>query len=74
MEEAKLDIAEPVFSTPELQAAIDLLWRAPGGSILALTDDGSEAHQVGENLLRELSFQPQAACPNWRRPRSSCKT
>jgi DNA primase len=60
VEEAKLDIAEPVFSTPELQAAIDLLWRAPGGSILALTDDGSEAHQVGENLLRELSFQPQA--------------
>jgi DNA primase len=60
VEEAKLDLPEPQFSTAELQAGVDLLWRAPGGSVMSLPDDGSEAYQLGENLLRELSFQPQA--------------
>ena len=58
--EAKLDLAEPVFCTGELQAAVDLMWRAPGGNVMSLEDDGSEAYQLGENLLRELSFQPLA--------------
>ncbi len=55
---AKLDLPEPTFCTPALQAAVDLLWRAPNGSVMALVDDGSEAFNVGESLLRELSFLP----------------
>jgi DNA primase len=60
VQEAKLDLPEPRFSTPELQAAVELLWKAPGGAVLSVPDDGSESYQLGENLLRELSFQPQA--------------
>ncbi len=60
VEEAKLDLPEPRFSAPDLQAGVELLWRAPQGNVMALPDDGSEAYQLGENLLRELSFQSQA--------------
>ena len=59
VEEAKLDLPEPRLSAPDLQAAVELLWRAPEGNVMALPDDGTEAYQLGENLLRELSFQSQ---------------
>jgi DNA primase len=55
VEGAKEELGRPVFCAADLQAAADLLWRAPRGAIMMLEDDGSESFKAGESLLRELS-------------------
>ncbi|MGH7442894.1 MAG: DNA primase, partial [bacterium] len=55
IERAKAALEGASWCCPELQAAADLLWRAPGGAVLLLDDDGSEAFKAGEAVLRDLS-------------------
>lgn len=55
VERAKLELGHPSLHAPDLQAAVDLLWRAPGGVVMALADDGSEAYKAGDAVLSELS-------------------
>ncbi|HXC65112.1 MAG TPA: toprim domain-containing protein, partial [bacterium] len=64
--QAKLDLGEdPRMAAPDLQAAAELLWRAPGGVVMALPDDGSESYKLGDALLSRLSHGslPQLAPP-----------
>jgi DNA primase len=64
--QAKLDLGEaPRLAAPDLQAGAELLWKAPGGVVMALPDDGSEAYKLGEALLSRLSAGslPQLAPP-----------
>jgi DNA primase len=53
----KEELPEPRFCTSLLQAAADLLWKTESGSAMEVEDDGSEAYQAAEGLLRELSFR-----------------
>ncbi len=62
---ARSELDGATLSTPELRAAAELLWRAPGGAVLLLEDDGSETFKAGDALLRDLnqSRVPQFAPP-----------
>jgi len=64
--QAKLDLGEaPSMAAPDLQAAAELLWKAPAGVVMALPDDGSESYKLGDALLSRLSHGslPQLAPP-----------
>jgi DNA primase len=65
VEEARLDLGSASLCTPQLQAGLDLLWKAPRGVVMMLDDDGSEAYKTGDALLSELSQRrlPQLAPP-----------
>ena len=65
VERAKAELGHPSLHASDLQAAVDLLWRAPGGVVMALSDDGSEAYKLGDAVLSELSQRrlPQLAPP-----------
>jgi DNA primase len=62
---AKDELGTGLLCTPELQAAAQLLWRAPRGVVLLAEDDGSEEFKAGDALLSELSQRrlPQLAPP-----------
>jgi DNA primase len=66
VEEARRDLGEAEFCLPELQAAAQLLWKAPKGLVLLLEDDGSETYRLGDAVLAELSQRrlPQLADPH----------
>ncbi len=49
--EAKAELGVPTLCRPDLQAAADLLWRAPGGAAMLVEDDGSEAFKIGDAVL-----------------------
>lgn len=55
VESAKEELGSSRLCAENLQAAADLLWRAPRGAILLAEDDGSEAFKAGDALLSELS-------------------
>ena len=65
VEEARLDLGGATLCTPELQAGLALLWKAPRGVVMLLDDDGSEDYKTGDALLSELSQRrlPQLAPP-----------
>ncbi|HTB22674.1 MAG TPA: DNA primase [bacterium] len=65
VESAKEELGPPSLCSPDLQAAADLLWRAPRGAVMLMEDDGSEAFKLGDALLSELIQRrlPQLAPP-----------
>jgi DNA primase len=65
VEEAKLDLEGAELCQPALQAAAQLLWKAPRGVVMLVEDDGSEEYKAGDHLLAELSQRrlPQLASP-----------
>jgi DNA primase len=66
VEGAKEELGSPRLCAANLQAAADLLWRAPRGVSMHAEDDGSEEYKAGDALLSELSQRslPQLAAPS----------